>query len=95
MATLDQILLRLPRKAPDADFMDRLFGQIRGVGTLVPAPSIAKPDLFLLEPTWFEPVQSDMQAEAVFTQSDANLHPLPVMQKEAFSDICRFTKFSP
>ena len=91
MATLDQILLRLPRKAPDADFMDRLFGQIRGVGTLVPAPSIAKPDLFLLEPKWL----SDMQAEAVFTQSDANLHPLPVMQKEAFSDICRFTKFSP
>ena len=94
MATLDQMLLRLPRKAPDADFMDRLFGQIRGVNTLVPAPSIANPDLFLLEPKWFEPVQSDMREEAEFTQADANLYPLPVMQKES-SDICRFTKFSP
>ena len=95
MATLDQMLLRLPRKAPDADFTDRLFGQIRGVGPLVPAPSIANPDLFLLEPEWFEPVQSDMQDEAEFTQVDANLYPLPVMQKESSSDICRFTKFSP
>ena len=95
MATLNQILLRLPRKAPDADFMDRLFGQIRGTGTLVPAPSIANPDLFLLESKWFEPVQSDMQEEAAFTQADANLHPPPVMQKEASSDICQFTKFSP
>ena len=95
MATLDQMLLRLPRKAPDADFMDRLFGQIRGADTLVPVPSIANPDLFLLEPKWFEPAQSDMQEEAEFTQADANLYPLPVMQKESSSDICRFTKFSP
>ena len=94
MATLDQILSRLPRKAPDADFMDRLFGQIRGTGALGPAPSRANPDLFLLEPKWFEP-ESDMQEEAAFTQADANLYPLPVMQKESSSDICRFTKFSP
>lgn len=95
MATLDQMLLRLPRKAPDADFGDRLFEQIRGAGALVPAPSIPDPDLFLLEPEWFEPVQSGMQEETEFTQVDASLYPLPVMQKEPSSDICRFTKFSP
>ena len=95
MATLDQMLLRLPRKAPDADFMDRLFGQIRGTGALAHAPPITKLDLFLLESRWFEPVQSDMQEEAEFTQTDANLYPLPVMQKESSSDIYQFTKFSP
>ncbi len=95
MATLDQMLLRLPRKAPDADFMDRLFGQIRGAGTLAHALPITNPDLFLLEPGWFEPVQSDMQEEAEFTQIDANLYPAPVMQKESSSDIYQFTKFSP
>ena len=95
MATLDQMLLRLPRKAPDADFVDRLFEQVRGVVALVPAPSIPDPDLSLLEPEWFEPVQSDMQEETEFTQADANLYPSPVMQKEPSSDICRFTKFSP
>ena len=95
MATLDQILLRLPRKAPDADFTDRLFGRIRGTGALAPAPFIVNPDLFLLEPKWFEPVQTDIQEETKFTQTDANLYPAPVMQKESSSDICRFTKFSP
>ena len=95
MATLDQMLLRLPRKAPNADFIDRLFEQIRGAVALVPAPSIPDPDLFLLEPGWFEPVQLDMQEEAEFTQIDANLYPAPVMQKEPSSDIYRFTKFSP
>lgn len=95
MATLDQMLLRLPRKAPDADFVDRLFEQIRGTGTLAHAPPITNLDLFLLEPGWFEPVQSDMQEETEFTQADASLYPLPVMQKEPSSDICRFTKFSP
>lgn len=28
MATLEQMLLRLPRKTPDADFVDRLFQRI-------------------------------------------------------------------
>ena len=95
MATLDQMLLRLPRKASNADFMDKLFGEIRGTGTLAHAPPITNSDLFLLEPGWFEPVQSDMQEEAKFTQTDANLYPAPVMQKESSSDIYRFTQFSP
>ena len=94
MATLDQMLLRLPRKAPDADFMDRLFGQIRGTGIPAPAPSITDSNLFPLEPERIEPVQLDMREEAEFTQTDANLYPPPVMQKESSSDICRFTKFS-
>ncbi len=95
MATLNQILLRLPRKAPDADFMDRLFGQIRGTGALAPAPSITDPNPFLFDPGGFEPVQSDMQEEAEFTQTDANLYPAPVMQKESSSDIYQFTRLSP
>lgn len=95
MPTLNQILLRLPRKAPDADFMDRLFGQIRGTGALAPAPSITDPDPFLLEPGWIEPIQSNMQEDAEFTQTDANLYPSPVMQKEPSSDISRFTRLTP
>lgn len=95
MATLDQILLRLPRKAPDADFIDRLFGQIHGTSTLAPAPSITDPDPFLFEPEWIEPVQLNVQQEAEFAQTDANLYRSPVMQKESSSDICRFIQFSP
>ena len=92
MATLDQILLRLPRQMPDADFVDRLFRQIRGTGISAPTLSITDPDLFLPEPEWIEPIQLDMQEEAEFTQTDANLYPPPVMQKESSSDIYRFTK---
>ena len=94
MATLDQILLRLPRKAPDADFVDRLFGQIHGKGISAPTPSLTYQDLFLLEPEWIEPAQLNTQEEAEFTQTDANLYPAPVMQKELSSDIYQFTKFS-
>ena len=92
MTTLDQILLRLPRQVPDADFVNRLFGQIRGTGIPAPALSITDPDLFPLEPEWIEPVQLDTQEEAEFTQTDANLYPPPVMQKESSSNIYRFTK---
>ena len=95
MATLDQILLRLPRKAADADFMDRLFGQIRGTGTLAHAPPITNPDPFLFEPEWIEPAQLNVQEEVEVTQTDANLYRSPVMQKESSSDIYRFTQFSP
>ena len=92
MATLDQILLRLPRKAPDADFMDRLFGQIRGTGAFTPATD---PDPFLFEPEWIEPAQLNVQEEVEVTQTDANLYRSPVTEKESSSDINRFTQFSP
>ena len=92
MATLDQILLRLPRKTPHADFVDRFFAQIRGKGTLAPAPSITHQDLFLLEPDWIESAQSVMQEGAVFMQTESNFHPPPVMQRGSFPDISRFTK---
>ena len=95
MATLDQILLRLPRKVPDVDFVDRFFGQIRGRGTSSPAPSITDQDLFLLGSEWIEPVQLDIREETEFMQTDANLYLPPVMQKESSSDIYRFAKLSP
>ena len=95
MATLDQILLRLPRQVPDADFVDRLFRQIRDTGISAPTLSITDLDLCPPEPEWIEPIQLDMQEEAEFTQTDANLYPPPVMQKESSSDIYQFTKFSP
>ena len=95
MATLDQILLRLPRKVPDADFVDKFLGQIHGTGTSTPAPSITDQDPFLLESEWIEPVQLTMQEDTGFVQTDANLYPPPVMHKESSSDIYRFAKFSP
>ena len=94
MVTLDQILLRLPRKAPDADFVDKLFGQIHGTGTSTPTPSITDQDPFLLESEWIEPVQLTMQEDTRFMQTDADLYPPPVMQKESSSDIYRFAKLS-
>ena len=94
MATLDQILLRLPRKVPDADFVDKLFGQIHGTGTSTPAPSITDQDPFLLESEWIEPVQLTMQEDTGFMQTDADLYPPPVMQKESSPDIYRFAKLS-
>ncbi len=93
MATLDQMLLRLPRKVPDADFVDRVFGQIHGKGTSTPAPPITHQDLFGSE--WIEPVQLAMQEDAEFTQTDASLYPPPVMQKESSPDIYRFTTLNP
>ena len=95
MATLDQILLRLPRKVPDADFVDKLFGQIQGKGTSTPAPSVTHQDPFLLGSEWTEPVQLAMQEDAEFTQADANLYPPPVMQKVPSPDIYRFAELSP
>ena len=87
MATLDQILLRLPRKVPDADFVDKLFGQIHGTGASTPAPSITDQDLFLLESEWLEPVQLTMQKDVESMQTDVNLYPSQVMQKESSLDI--------
>ena len=95
MATLNQILSRLPRKVPDADFVGKFFRQIHGTGTSTPAPSLTDQDPFLLESEWIEPVQLTMQEDAAFMQTDVNLYPPPVMQKESSPDIYRFTKFSP
>ncbi len=95
MATLDQILLRLPRKTPHADFVDRFFAQIRGKGTLAPAPSITHQDLFLLEPDWIESAQSAMQEGTEFMQTESNFHPPPVLQRGSSPDIYRFTKLGP
>ena len=95
MATLDQILLRLPRKAPDAGFVDRVFGQIHGKGTLSPTPSITHQDLFPFGSERIELAQSAMQEDAEFMQTDANLYPSPVMQKEPSPDIYRFATLSP
>ena len=95
MATLNQILLRLPRKGPDADFVDKLFGQIHGKGTSTPAPSITDQDLSLLGSESIEPVQLAMQENAKFMQTDANLFLPPVMQKESSPDVYRFTTLSP
>ena len=94
MVTLDQILLRLPRKVPDADFVDKLFGQIHGTSASTPAPSITDQDLYLLESEWIEPVQSTMQEDVGFMQTDANLHLPPVMQKESSPDIYRVAELS-
>ena len=94
MATLDQILLRLHRKVPDADFVDRLFGQIHGTATSTPAPSVTDQDLFLIESEWIEPVQWIMQEDVESIQTDVNLYPPPVMQKESSPDIYRFAKLS-
>ena len=95
MATLDQILLRLPRKVPNADFLDKLFGQIYRKDTSTPALSMTDQDLFLLGSEWNEPVQLAIQEDAEFMQTDANLYLPPVMQKESSTDIYRFTKLSP
>ena len=95
MAALDQILLRLPRKEPDADFVDRFFVQIHGKGTSTPAPPVTDQGLFLLESEWIEPVQLTMQEDTGFVQTDANLYTPPVMHKESSPDIYRFAKFSP
>ena len=89
MATLDQILLRLPRKSPDANFVDKLFAQICGTGITAPVPSITHQDLFLLEPDCVESAQSVMQEGAVFMQTESNFHPPPVMQRGSFPDISR------
>ena len=94
MATLDQILLRLPRKVPDTDFVDKFFEQIHGTATSTPVPSITDQDPFLLESEWIEPVQLTMQEDAEFMQTDADLYPPPVMQKESSPDIYRFSKLS-
>ena len=94
MLTLDQILLRLPRKVPDTDFADKLFGQIHGTGASTPAPSITDQDPFLLESEWIEPVRLTMQADTGFMQTDADLHPSPVMQKQSSPDIYRLAKLS-
>ena len=94
MASLDQILLRLPRKVADADFVDKLFGQIHGTGTSTPAPSITDQDPFLLESEWIEPVQLTMQEDTGFMQTDVNLYPPPVMHEESSPDIYRFAKLS-
>ena len=94
MATLDQILLRLPRKVADADFVDRLFGQIHGTSTSTPLPSITDQDPFLLESEWIEPVRLTMQEDTGFMQTDADLYTPPVMQKESSPDIYRFAKLS-
>ena len=95
MATLDQILLRLPRKVPDAGFVDKLFGQIQGKGTSTPAPSITDQDLFLLGPNWVESDKLAMQEDIGFMQTDANFHLPPVMQKQSSLDIYQFAKLSP
>ena len=94
MTTLDQILLRLPRKTPDADFVDRLFGQIRGTGTPAPAPFMTHQNLFLPEPDCIESAQSATQEGAEFMQTESNFYPSPVMQRESSPDIYRFTKLS-
>ena len=94
MATLDQILLRLPRKVPDADFVDKLFRQIHSTGTSTPAPSITDQDPFLLESEWVESVQLTMEEDTGFMQTDADLYPPPVMQKDSSPDIYRFAKLS-
>ena len=95
MATLDQILLRLPRKVPAADFLDKFFGQIHGKDISAPTPSITDQDLFLLGSEWDEPVQLAIQEDAEFMQTDANLYSPSVMQEESSSDIYRFATLSP
>ena len=95
MTTLDQILLRLPRKTPDADFVDRVFGQIRGTGIPAPAPSMPHQNLFLPEPDCIESSQSAATQEgAEFMQTESSFYPSPVMQREPSPDIYSFTKLS-
>lgn len=94
MTTLDQILLRLPRKAPDADFVDRVFGQVRGTAIPAPAPSMPHQNLFLPEPDCIELAQSAIQEGAEFTRTASGFYPSPVMQRESSPDIYSFTKLS-
>lgn len=93
MASLDQILLRLPRKTPDADFVDRFFAQIRGTGISAPAASMTHQDLFLREPDYIESTQSDMQEGEVFMRTKSNSCPPPVMRRGSSPGNSRFARF--
>lgn len=94
MAALDQILRRLPRKIPDADFVDRLVTQIRGNGFPPPAPSITHPIRFLPKPDCIESERLDMQQDEEFMPPESNFFPPPVMQRASSPDSYRFAKFS-
>lgn len=93
MANLDQILLRLPRKTPDADFVDRLVAQISVTGIPAPTPSITHPHLFLLKPDGIETALPVTPGGAEVMQAESKLFPLPVMQKGPSPDVYRFTNF--
>ena len=94
MANLDQILMRLPRKIPDAGFVDKLFAQIRGTGFTTPAPSITHQDLILLDPDCIESTRPAMPGGKEFMQAESIFSPPPVMQRASSPDSSRFTKFS-
>lgn len=94
MANLDQILLRLPRKTPDAGFVDRLFAQIRGKGRPTPAPSINHHDLILVNPVCIESARLDKHEDEPIMPAESNFFPPPVMQRASSPDNSRFTKFS-
>lgn len=94
MANLDQILLRLPRKIPDAGFVDRLSAQIVGTRFSTPTPSITHQDLILLNPVCIESVRLDKHENEPIIPAESNFFPPPVMQRALSPDISRFAKFS-
>ena len=94
MANLDQILLRLPRKTPDAGFVDRLFAQIRGKGRPPPAPSITHQNLFLPKPDCIESARLNKHEDEPIMPAESNFFPPPVMQRASSLDSSRFTEFS-
>ena len=94
MANLDQILMRLPRKIPDAGFVDRFFAQIRGTGFSTPAPSITHLDLILLDPDCIESIGPAMLGGKEFMQAESIFSPPPVMQNASSPDISRFATLS-
>ncbi len=90
MANLDQILMRLPRKIPDAGFVDRLFAQIRGTGFSTPAQSITHLDFILLDPDCIESTRPAMPGGKELKQAESIFSPPPVKQKASSPDISRF-----
>ena len=106
MVTLDQILLRLPRKVPDADFVDKLFGQIHGTSAPQRLPRIHNSIkiYFYLESEWIEPVQSTMQEDVRIhadrcqpssATGDAKRVPSPDIYRVAELSLPNLNRFSP